>query len=123
MARGYDVFRQMYVSAAFMLASRGLHHMEYHLIHDGNDHEIGHCGIAWAAQRWLLDKHGLYDKMIIGGGDNLMFQAMLGHFRDHTVEHMSAAMRHDVHAWATRSGPLTLPLTDPDRCRTVRMVF
>lgn len=94
----------MFVSAAFMLATRGLHRMEYHLLHDANDHEIGHCGIAWAAQRWLLDKHGLYDKMIIGGGDNLMFQAMLGHFRDHTVEHMSTAMRHDAHAWATRSG-------------------
>jgi hypothetical protein len=65
---------QMFFSSAFMLGTRGLHHMQYHLIHDENDHEIGHCGIAWAAQRWILDKHKLYDRMIIGGGDNLMFQ-------------------------------------------------
>ncbi len=27
-------------------------------------------GFAWAAKRELLDKHGFYDKNIIGGGDN-----------------------------------------------------
>jgi hypothetical protein len=48
--------------------------MVYHLILDENDHEVGHCGIAWAAQRWLLDKHKFYDKFIAGGADNVMFQ-------------------------------------------------
>jgi hypothetical protein len=29
----------------------------------------GHTGFAWAARRDLLDRHGLYDRAILGGGD------------------------------------------------------
>jgi hypothetical protein len=31
----------------------------------------GHTGFAWAARRELLDRHGLYDRAILGGGDVL----------------------------------------------------
>jgi len=99
---GLVPFRQLYFSAGFMVGSRGLHHMVYHLINDANDHELGHCGIAWAAQRWLLDKHKFYDKFITGGADNLMFQAMLGHFRPMMRTHLSPDLRHNVAFWANK---------------------
>ncbi len=35
-------------------------------------------GLAWAARRALLDRHGLYDARIIGGGDSAMVGAALG---------------------------------------------
>ena len=40
----------------------------------------GHPGYAWAAQRSLLEKHGLYDAMIIGSADHMMAHAMYGDF-------------------------------------------
>lgn len=47
---GLVPFRQIYFSAGFMTGCRGLHQMVYHVINDENDHELGHVGIAWAAQ-------------------------------------------------------------------------
>ena len=38
----------------------------------------GHTGVAWAAQRDLIESHGLYDKCIVGGGDDLMAHAFCG---------------------------------------------
>lgn len=35
----------------------------------GDYFQHGHTGFAWAARRSLLDKHGLYDRSVIGGGD------------------------------------------------------
>jgi hypothetical protein len=35
-------------------------------------------GLAWAARRELLDRHGLYDACIIGGGDKAMTAAIYG---------------------------------------------
>lgn len=35
----------------------------------------GQPGIAWAAQRWFIEKHGLYDAAIIDGGDELFSHA------------------------------------------------
>ena len=37
-------------------------------------------GLAWAARRALLDRHGLYDACILGGGDKAMMSAALGRF-------------------------------------------
>jgi hypothetical protein len=37
-------------------------------------------GMAWAARRKILEGHGLYDAMIIGGGDRAMVHAMYGQF-------------------------------------------
>ena len=41
-------------------------------------------GLAWAARRTLLDRHGLYDARIVGGGDAAMIWAALGR-PDHSV--------------------------------------
>jgi hypothetical protein len=38
----------------------------------------GHAGWAWGIRRELLDRHGLYDAGIIGGGDHLMAHAASG---------------------------------------------
>lgn len=38
----------------------------------------GDTGMAWAARRSLLGRHGLYDACIIGGGDHLIAHAACG---------------------------------------------
>jgi hypothetical protein len=45
---------------------------------DINTH--GSPGYAWAAQRSLLEKHGLYDCRLSGNGDHVMAHAMVGDF-------------------------------------------
>lgn len=39
-----------------------------------------HEGLAWAANRRLLENHGFYDAGIVGGGDSLMTAAMYGRY-------------------------------------------
>lgn len=48
-------------------------------------------GIAWAARRELLDRLGLYDLCIVGGGDNALAMAALG-------EPQRLIRRHDMNA-------------------------
>jgi hypothetical protein len=38
----------------------------------------GHTGFAWAARRQLLQTHGFYDRLILGGGDLAMSWGMYG---------------------------------------------
>jgi hypothetical protein len=38
----------------------------------------GDTGMAWAARRSILDRHGLYDAGIVGGGDHLIAHAACG---------------------------------------------
>jgi hypothetical protein len=58
-------------------------------------------GVAWAARRELLDRHGFYDGAIIGGGDNAMACAAYGQF-DVTIEryNLNAKQREYYLAWA-----------------------
>jgi hypothetical protein len=42
-------------------------------------------GLAWAARREILEDHGFYDTMIMGGGDTSMVHAMYGQF-EHEIE-------------------------------------
>ena len=42
--------------------------------------QLWHTGLAWAANRRLLEDHGFYDAAIVGGGDSLMVSAMYGQF-------------------------------------------
>lgn len=44
----------------------------------GDYRRHGETGLAWAAQRAVLDDCGLYDACIIGGGDHVMAHAMCG---------------------------------------------
>ncbi|WP_448203907.1 hypothetical protein [Azospirillum sp. sgz302134] len=38
----------------------------------------GHTGFAWAARRAILDRHGLYDRSVLGGGDVAIAHAIYG---------------------------------------------
>jgi hypothetical protein len=40
------------------------------------------CGLAWAARREVLDRHGFYDACIMGCGDGAIIAAALGKFDD-----------------------------------------
>ena len=53
-------------------------------------------GLAWAARRTLLDKHGLYDGSIVGGGDRAIVCAALGRF-DYCVEAQRLGSREEKH--------------------------
>lgn len=66
----------------------------------------GHPGFAWAARRTLLEKHGFYDRCILGGGDAAMSWAM---FRSEDVwpgqgwstALLSPALERDLRAWSS----------------------
>jgi hypothetical protein len=47
--------------------------------------QLGKMGLAWAANRSLLNDHGFYDAGIVGGGDHFMVAAMYAQF-DGVVE-------------------------------------
>jgi hypothetical protein len=58
-------------------------------------------GLAWAGRRKVLDRHGLYDAAIVGGGDKANICAALGRFDDVIVGHeMNAARAKHYLAWA-----------------------
>jgi predicted glycosyltransferase len=39
---------------------------------------VGHTGLAWAGRREILERHGLYDAMILGGGDLVIGHILFG---------------------------------------------
>jgi hypothetical protein len=45
-------------------------------------------GLAWAARRSILEKHGFYDAMIVGGGDVSIYHAMYGRFEHEMQYHL-----------------------------------
>lgn len=58
-------------------------------------------GMAWAARRELLERHGLYDSCVIGGGDTALLGAALGVPEVVADEKlMSAAQRDHYSCWA-----------------------
>ena len=60
-----------------------------------------HEGLAWAANRRLLDDHGFYDAGIVGGGDSLMAAAMLGQHESISRRYsFSEARRRHYFRWA-----------------------
>jgi hypothetical protein len=69
------------LSNAREMLSLGRREQEY-LKSVSNKDEIYKLGLAWAANRWLLEAHGLYDASIVGSGDRLMVSAMYGRFDD-----------------------------------------
>jgi GT2 family glycosyltransferase len=52
---------------------------------------FGHTGYAWAARREILDRHGLYDRAIVGSADHLMAHAMIGDFTSFYVQRFLGA--------------------------------
>ena len=58
-------------------------------------------GLAWAFRRELLDRHGLFDGCVIGGGDTAMACASWGAFDAVEERHaMNARQRSYYRAWA-----------------------
>jgi hypothetical protein len=58
-------------------------------------------GIAWAARREIIENHGLYDAMIIGGGDRAMLNAMYGQFdKEMRLHHLNKARQEHYLKWA-----------------------
>jgi hypothetical protein len=60
-------------------------------------------GLAWAAPRSLLDRHGLYDARISGGGDRAILCAALGRFNSCARSHsMNGRCVEHYRAWGDR---------------------
>jgi glycosyltransferase involved in cell wall biosynthesis len=58
-------------------------------------------GIAWAARRAILENHGLYDAMIVGGGDRAMLHAIYGQFDKETqLHHLNKSHQEHYLKWA-----------------------
>lgn len=61
--------------------------------------KLGHTGFAWAARREVFDRIGIYDKMVIGGGDTVIASAFLGR-KIHKLTHLlSEQLRRDQFEW------------------------
>jgi hypothetical protein len=58
-------------------------------------------GLAWAADRALLEAHGFYDACVVGGGDLALACAAYGCF-DAATRTMNARQRDHYMAWAGR---------------------
>ena len=56
-------------------------------------------GLAWAAQRPVLERHGLYDACVVGGGDMALASAVLGRF-DVATRTMNARQAAHYLRWA-----------------------
>ncbi len=58
-------------------------------------------GMAWAARRDLVERHGFFDAAIVGGGDSALFRAAFGYFRE-SAERLKLNPVRDCHyrAWA-----------------------
>jgi hypothetical protein len=62
---------------------------------------MAHCGLAWAARRDVLDRFGLYDACVVGGGDVCIASAAYGCFRKlANSRDMTNAERQHYFAWA-----------------------
>ena len=58
-------------------------------------------GLAWAARREILEDHGFYDAMIMGGGDTSMVHAMYGQFEHEIERHQLDRVRQQYYLkWA-----------------------
>jgi hypothetical protein len=59
----------------------------------------GHTGFAWAARRSLFDGLGLYDKMIVGGGDVVIGCGLFGRSAHKFTHLLPKAMLADQRDW------------------------
>lgn len=65
-------------------------------------HPYGRTGNAWAARRDVLDRHGFYDKLILGDADSFMAYAFTGRdrFLSWFAEDFPPALIADYEKWA-----------------------
>ena len=62
--------------------------------------EHGQPGGAWAARRDLLERHGLFDRNIVGGGDANFSDALFGVFSGYVTRISPAALNTAAETWA-----------------------
>lgn len=61
----------------------------------------GHTGLAWAARRDLLEKHGLFDIMLSGSGDHFIAHGVIGAFNSRCIHKLEGtALLDPFMAWA-----------------------
>ena len=78
-----DKESRKYYSSAYRIAHIGRESLHNKYI------DKGQSGFAWAARKNILDKHGFYDRLILGGGDVLMEYAFYG-AKSHIIQEMSS---------------------------------
>lgn len=67
-----------------------------HFPKKARDTRIGATGFAWAGRREILERHGLYEKDVTGGGDVEIAAAFYGWFDHRVVVHGTNGMRQDI---------------------------
>jgi hypothetical protein len=75
------------------------------VIRRGRYEDHGHTGFAWAAQRDLIARHGLYDACIAGSADHVMAHAFTGDWESPCVtRNLGRGGRHLAHfrRWCRR---------------------
>lgn len=70
---------------------------EPEVVFRGDFHQHGHTGFAWAAQRDLVEKHGLYDAFIGGSGDHFIAHAMCGDFSSACFNRLPLSIHQENH--------------------------
>jgi hypothetical protein len=64
----------------------------------------GHVGFAWCARREFFQEVGLYDRMIIGGGDHIAACGFFGLSRDRILEDLHNPLQEaDIRSWIERA--------------------
>ena len=84
---------EVYYGMAYGVAAKGYQALDSHRRH-------GSTGLAWAARRDLLDKHGLYERELLGGGDTLTARGMFRAARIAKPEHFSPKALEHLRGWA-----------------------
>jgi hypothetical protein len=66
-----------------------------------NKRGLPQSGMAWAIRRQILERHGLYDAMIVGGGARAHGRALFANFDKHIeATHLTLARREHYLKWA-----------------------
>ena len=61
--------------------------------------KIGHTGLVWAGRKSVFDKHGFYDRLILGGGDLLMGNSFYNNENYYYKNFWSEKMIIDTSRW------------------------
>ncbi len=83
----------VHYGVAYGVAAKGLGALKSYRRH-------GSTGFAWAARRALLDRHGLYDRLVLGGADKMMARAMYRGFDGVATRGFSPALSQHLSTWA-----------------------
>jgi hypothetical protein len=62
---------------------------------------LGTKGYCWVLKRSVFDKTGLYDKLIVGGGDELNLLGLTHNLSESDLTQFSDALRQDILNWYT----------------------